>query len=114
MQEGLEIARLLHDTPDLFPWVLLAVVLLIASMFFNMPLIGRYLLMQSGRYRTAWKVSGFTFATIIATLLAVFVILATLGEIHIGNWLLAITTDTDAWCWLLVASSVLGIEYRLS
>ena len=87
----------------------LSLMLLVASIFFNMTLIGRYLLMQSGRYRTAWKVSGFTFATIIATLLAVFVILATLGEIHIGNRLLAITTDTDAWCWLLVASSVLGI-----
>lgn len=30
MSEGMEIAKLLHDTPDLFPWVLLAIVLLIA------------------------------------------------------------------------------------
>lgn len=30
MGESLEIARVLRDTPDLFPWVLLAVVLLIA------------------------------------------------------------------------------------
>ena len=30
MGESLEIAKLLHDTPDLFPWVCLAIVLLIA------------------------------------------------------------------------------------
>lgn len=30
MGESLEIARVLRDTPDLFPWVLMAVVLLIA------------------------------------------------------------------------------------
>lgn len=27
MSESIEIARLLHDTPDLFPWVVLAIVL---------------------------------------------------------------------------------------
>lgn len=30
MSEGIEIAKVLHDTPDLFPWVLLSVVLAIA------------------------------------------------------------------------------------
>ena len=40
MQDGIEIARLLHDTPDLFPWVLLAVVLLIA--YKQRDLIGDY------------------------------------------------------------------------
>lgn len=30
MQEGLEIARALRDTPDLFPWVLLAIGLIVA------------------------------------------------------------------------------------
>lgn len=30
MQEGIEIARVLRETPDLFPWVCLALVLLLA------------------------------------------------------------------------------------
>lgn len=30
MSEPMEIAQMLHDTPDLFPWVLLGIVLLVA------------------------------------------------------------------------------------
>lgn len=40
VSEPMEIAKLLHDTPDLFPWVLLGVVLLVA--YKQRGLIGEY------------------------------------------------------------------------
>ena len=41
MSESMEIARILHDTPDLFPWVLMCVVLLIA--YKQRGIIGEYI-----------------------------------------------------------------------
>ena len=41
MSEPMEIAKLLHDTPDLFPWVLLGIVLIVA--YKQRGLIGEYI-----------------------------------------------------------------------
>lgn len=87
----------------------LSLMLLIASIFFNMTLIGRYLLMQSSRSYKAWKVAGFAFASLLVILLAAFVTLRAGVEIPLGTRHIALTSHTDAWCWTLVAFMALGI-----
>ena len=41
MEQSIEVARLLHDTPDLFPWVLLAIIMAVA--YKNRGIIGEYI-----------------------------------------------------------------------
>lgn len=86
----------------------LTVVLLLASVYFNMPLIGRYLLMQSGRHDMLWRVAGFAFAAVVAVLLAAYVLLARVPAFGAAVGV-SLTSGAGAWSMVLVAAAFFGI-----
>ena len=99
----------LFSLPFFFVVTDLTVVLLIASMFFNMPLIGRYLLMQSGRHHKVWKSVGYIFAACVAILLAAFTILAHTSTLNAGMYSVTLDGGNNTWSMILVAAAYFGI-----
>ena len=100
----------LFSLPFFFVVTDLTIILLIASMFFNMPLIGRYLLIQSGRHHRVWKISGFLFAALMAILLAFFTILSSTTTLHMGNLGIKLVNDgSSTWSITLVAMAYFSI-----
>lgn len=98
----------LFSLPFFFFVTDLTVVLLIASMFFNMPLIGRYLLMQSGRHSRVWKVSGCIFAALVAAFVTVFAVVTSGMPLTVGGCRVALSGG-NAWSIVLVVVAYLGI-----
>lgn len=88
----------------------LSLVLLIASVFFNMPLMGRLLLIQAGFHHKSWLAAGGAFAVLVAGFLALFVAMANFGLVlHLGARSVALVADVDVWGMVVVVSTALGI-----
>ena len=100
----------LFSLPFLFFFTHLSLVLIVASMFFNMPLIGRYLLMQSEHHHRVWKIWGYAFACAIAILLVSFIIMSAGTEIHIlGTTITLAGGKTGPWGITLTVMAFFGI-----
>lgn len=84
----------LFSLPSLFFYVELSKILLITSVFFNMPLIGRYLLMQFSNHPNVWRITGAISATVVGLGASAFVALQSGMTLH----LLGYTIERDQ-CW---------------
>lgn len=99
----------LFSLPFFFFVTDLTLILLIASMFFNMPLIGRYILRQFAYHHTIWKVAGYAFAVIAALFVVAFVALQ-LGWVRdVVGYEVSLLEKGNAWSAVLVAAVVFGI-----
>ena len=84
----------LFSLPSLFFNVELSKILLITSVFFNMPLVGRYLLMQFSSHPNVWRITGAISATVVGLGASAFVALQSGMTLH----LLCYTLERNQ-CW---------------
>ncbi len=99
----------LFSLPFFFFVTDLTLVLLVASMFFNMPLFGRYMLLQFSHHHVTWKVSGYVFAFIVALFAVMLVVLQSGVEIPFGKYRVSLDAGCDGWCVALLVMVVLGL-----
>lgn len=99
----------LFSLPFLFFATDLTFILFIASMFFNMPLIGKYVLLQFHHHPTVWKTTGTIFAVIVALLTIIFIILKSGYTITIGTCSMSISDGWSGWSIFLTIAALSSI-----
>lgn len=89
----------LFSIPSLFFATKLSIILITASTFFNMPLMGRYLLSQFDNHANTWRVSGLICAIIVGSGTVLFAILQWTGSIGVWGSFTVATTDGGWSVW---------------
>ena len=107
--ERYSIIIFLFSLPFLFFATDLTFILFIASMFFNMPLIGKYILAQFHHHPNVWKSTGTIFAIIVALFMITFIVLKSGYTITIGTYSISIIDDWNGWSLFLTITAFFSI-----
>ncbi len=83
--------------PTLFFVTPISVVFVITTMFFNMPLIGKYLLTQFNHHPYVWRITGMICAIIVSSAAIIFIFLKSIACIIIYNYAFSITPGWSFW-----------------
>jgi hypothetical protein len=92
----------LFTLPSMFFETRFSLILIVTSMFFNMPLIGKYLLYQFDRHPSVWRITGGIAATIVALGVVAFIVLKSAASITIGSISIALAHGLDFWSVLVL------------
>ena len=99
----------LFSMPFLFFSTDLTFILFIASMFFNMPLIGKYVLLQFHHHPNVWKTAGTIFAAIVILFMVAFIALKSGYVMTLGTYSISITKGWNGWSLLLSITAFFSI-----
>lgn len=99
----------LLSIPSFFALNRLSLVMLLTSIFFNMPVISSFLLSQIHNHTVTWRITGSIFAGLIALFLGIFIAVRFGAKIHLFGYSLSDAGEWSVWSVMLVATTITGL-----
>lgn len=99
----------LFSLPSLMFSTELSKILLLTATFFNMPLIGRYFMVQFSHHQNVWRITGAVCATIVGVGTSAFVAVQSGMSIEILGYVLERSQGWSGWCIFITVSIFIGL-----
>lgn len=104
------IVLFLLSIPSFFFFTKISLILIVASIFFNMPLVGNYMLSQFDNHTTVWRITGGICATIGGIGVAIFIALNNGIVIELmGHTVSIVNPSWSGWCISIIVAIYISI-----
>ncbi|MEF9924731.1 MAG: hypothetical protein RR061_01950 [Muribaculaceae bacterium] len=104
------IVLFLITIPFLFFFTKISLILMVASIFFNMPLVSNYMLSQLTHHPLVWRITGGICAAIVVIGIVIFIVLNNITSIHILDYSISmIDKSINGWCIAIIVFLFISI-----